>query len=77
MKREHKNQITAAVIISIIFILLFSGYAVLYFVVDGLPVLLKLILGGLMTGMAVGMIIILIERIHEIKKGENDDLSNY
>jgi len=77
MKREHKSQITAAVIISIIFILLFAGYAVLYFAVEGLPVLLKFLFGGLMTAFAVGMIIILIERIHEIKKGENDDLSNY
>ena len=74
---NHKSQIIAAVIISTLFILLFAGYAVLYFVIDGLPVILKFLLGALMTAFAVGMVIVLKERIKEIRKGETDDLSDY
>ena len=76
-EKKHKSQITAAVIISIIFILLFAGYAVLYFVVDGLPVILRLLFGALMTAFAIGMVIILKERLGELRKGETDDLSDY
>ena len=75
--KNHKSQIIAAVIISTLFILLFAGYAVLYFVIDGLPVILKFLLGALMTAFAVGMVIVLKERIKEIRKGETDDLSDY
>ena len=73
---QHKKQIVAAVIIAVIFILLFTGYAALYFSVPG-PAILRILAGGLMTVFAVGMVFVLIERIQEIKKGENDDLDNY
>ena len=75
--KDHKKQIAAAVIISAIFILLFAGYAALYFVFEGMPVLVRLLAGGLMTALAIGMIVVLRERIREIRKGENDDLSDY
>ena len=48
----------------------------LYFVVDT-PLIIRIGCGVLMTALAVGMVIILIERIREIQKGETDDLSNY
>lgn len=75
--KNHKKQIAAAVIITIIFVLLFAGYALLYFALDELPLLLRILLGGLMTGFAVAMLFILRDRIKEIRKGENDDLGNY
>ncbi len=74
--KTHTRQIMTAVIISLIFILLFAGYAVLYFVVDT-PLIIRIGCGVLMTALAVGMVIILIERIREIQKGETDDLSHY
>ena len=61
----------------LIFVLLFAGYALLYFALDELPLLLRILLGGLMTGFAVAMLFILRDRIREIRKGENDDLGNY
>ena len=74
--KTHTRQIMTAVIISLIFILLFSGYAVLYFVVDT-PLIIRIGCGVLMTALAVGLVIILIERSRETLKGETDDLSNY
>ncbi len=74
--KTHTRQIMTAVIISLIFILLFAGYAVLYFVV-ATPLIIRIGCGVLMTALAVGMVIILIERIREIQKGETDDLSHY
>ena len=75
--KNHKAQIAMSVIISLIFIALFIGYALLYCVIDGIPILVKIGCSALMTGLAVGMAAILMQRIREIRKGENDDLNNY
>ena len=76
--KNHKSQITAAVVISILFILFCVGYAVLYFtVLPELPAYVRLCLGGIMIALAISMLFILRNRIREIRKGETDDLNNY
>ncbi len=75
-EEKHRLQIFAAVVIALIFILLFGIYAVIYLMTP-LPAAVKFIFAGLMAAFIIAMIVILIQRVREIKKGENDDLSNY
>ncbi len=69
------NKIIAPIIISAIII----TYYVIYFVflmtlIDGV---LKYLLGIIPLVFAVVMIKVCVDRIREIKKGEEDDLSKY
>ena len=75
--REHKGQITAAVVIGVLFALLFAGYAVMYLVIDEIPAIMRAGFAGLMIAFAAAMIAVLVGRIREIRKGETDDLDNY
>ena len=75
-EEKHKLQILAAVIITLIFVLLFGIYAVFYLMTP-LPAAVKFVLAGIMATFIIAMIVILVQRVREIKKGETDDLSNY
>ena len=72
---KHGKKIIAPIIITVITVL----YYVIYFgfviaLLDGLG---KLLLGLLPLLLSAIMIAVCIERIKEIKKGEEDDLSKY
>ena len=71
-----KNPYIAPVVISLFVILYFIGYgwAVTTF---EMPILTKCIFIIIPVVLIAGMIFTLKERIKEIKKGENDDLSKY
>ena len=71
-EEKHKLQILAAVIITLIFVLLFGIY-----LMTPLPAAVKFVLAGIMAAFIIAMIVILVQRVREIKKGETDDLSNY
>ena len=49
----------------------------MYILIEELPLIIRIGYGGLMIAMAAGMVHVLRQRIAEIRKGENDDLSNY
>ena len=71
----HKKKIFAPVLVTILMV----AYYVIYFgflitLVDGIW---KFALGVLPFVFSVVMIVVCIERIKEIKKGEEDDLSQY
>lgn len=73
---EHKKKMTAPIIITILCVL----YYVFYFtiIIIALPGgIWKLFLGIIPVVMAVIMIYVCIQRIKEIKGGEEDDLSKY
>ena len=71
----YKNKMIAPIVISVIIIL----YYVVYFVI--LIALLygvwKWLLGIIPLALSAVMLKVCIERIKEIKKGEEDDLSKY
>jgi hypothetical protein len=72
---RHVKKMIAPIIITVITVL----YYVIYFgfviaLLDGLG---KLLLGLLPLLLSAIMIAVCIERIKEIKKGEEDDLSKY
>ena len=72
---EHRKKMTAPIIITILCVL----YYVFYFaIIISLPGgIWKLFLGIIPVVMAVIMIYVCIQRIKEIKGGEEDDLSKY
>ena len=73
--KSHKRKILAPIIISVIIVL----YYVVYF---GILIALlygvwKWLLGIIPLAISAVMLKVCIERINEIKKGEEDDLSKY
>ena len=73
--QNHKKKMIAPIVVTILMVL----YYVLYF---GLLITLvsgvwKVVLGIIPLAFAAVMLKVCIERIQEIKKGEEDDLSQY
>ena len=73
--KEHKKKLIAPILVTIIMIL----YYVVYFgfliaLIEGVW---KWLLGIIPLALSAVMLKVCIERIKEIKKGEEDDLSKY
>ena len=72
---EHKKKMIAPIIITIFFVLYYAFY---FTIVIALPVgIWKLFLGIIPVVLAAIMIYVCVQRIKEIKEGEEDDLSKY
>ena len=70
------KKIIAPLIVTALFIIYFVAYfAVLIFVIPSLVA--KIILGIIPLAFAAVMIYVCIQRIKEIRSGEEDDLSKY
>lgn len=75
--KGHGRKLIAPIVISALLILYEIGFAVVCIRIEALPLPLKL-LGGLIPLLLVGVcIFVLVERIKEIRSGEEDDLSQY
>ena len=73
----HSKKLVAPIIITVLIVLYYIGFTVLCLLIDKLPLLVKL-LGGVIPLLFVGIsLYVLIERIKEIRSGEEDDLSQY
>ena len=71
----YKNKMIAPIVISVIIILYYVVYfGILIAVLDGIW---KWFLGIIPLAFSAVMLKVCIERINEIKKGEEDDLSKY
>ena len=71
----YKNKMIAPIVISVIIILYYVVYfGILIAVLDGVW---KWLLGIIPLALSAVMLKVCIERIKEIKKGEEDDLSKY
>ena len=72
---SHKRKMIAPIVVSVIMILYYMLYfGLLIWLVDGIW---KLLLGVIPLAFAAVTVTVCIERIQEIKKGEEDDLSQY
>ena len=71
----HRKKMIAPIVVSVIMIL----YYVVYFgfLITLLPGIWKYALGILPLALSVLIVKVCIERINEIKKGEEDDISKY
>ncbi|WP_326909866.1 hypothetical protein [Sedimentibacter sp. MB31-C6] len=73
----NKKKLIAPIVITTVIVLYYIGFAVLCAFVEGIPLLIKL-LGGVIPLILAGVCIyVLVERIKEIRSGEEDDLSKY
>lgn len=73
----HIKKMIAPLIITTIIVLYYIAFAYICIFLELFPFLVK-ILGGVIPLLLVGVCIyVLIERIKEIRSGEEDDLSKY
>jgi len=73
----HKRKMVAPIVITVVMVLYYMGFAWICVFWDGIPLAVKL-LGGIIPLILGGVCIyVLLERIKEIRSGEEDDLSKY
>ncbi len=73
--KTHKQKMVAPIIVSVLLALYYVIYfGVLIGVLDGV---LKYLLGVIPLALVFLTVKVCVERIHEIEKGEEDDLSQY
>ena len=72
---DKKKQFLAPIVVTVLMV----AYYVVYFgfLIALLPGIWKYVLGLLPLALSAVMVKVCIERIQEIKKGEEDDLSKY
>jgi hypothetical protein len=72
---NHKKKMVAPILITILIVL----YYVVYFgfIINYLEGIFRILLGIIPLALSVVMIYVCVQRIKEIKGGEEDDLSQY
>ncbi len=74
--KKHRKKMVAPIIITIVMIVYFVCYFGFLMSLMG-DILQKLLLGICPALLGIGLIYVCVERIREIKGGEEDDLSQY
>ena len=72
-----KNPYIAPIIVAVLVVLYFVFYGYMTTTVDGMPFVARVVFVAIPVVMIIVMVCTLIERIKEIRKGENDDLGKY
>ena len=73
--KNHKKKMIAPVVVTLVMILYYTAY--FGFILSLLGGIWKYVFGIVPLLCSALTICVCIERIHEIKKGEEDDLSQY
>ncbi|MCI2106445.1 MAG: hypothetical protein LKK00_06960 [Intestinimonas sp.] len=73
----RKRKLAAPIVITVLSGLWFSSWLVMLFLTPGLRLAVRLIGAVIPLALLGASIYVLIERIHEIRSGEEDDLSQY
>ena len=71
---DHRKKMIAPIVATVLMLLYFAFYFILLMTLDGIW---KWLFGTVMLIFAVVMVKVCVERIKEIRKGEEDDLSQY
>ena len=74
---DHKKKMIAPILIGAVVILYLVLYGSFAFFMPGVPLAIKVFFGVFGFCLAGGMIKVIVDRIREIRTGEEDDLSNY
>ncbi len=74
---NHTKKMIAPIIITVLFVLYYGGFAAFCLIVPYMPLPLKLFFGLIPLALAGVMIYTLLTRMKEIRSGEEDDLSKY
>lgn len=72
----HYKKLIAPIVITILLSLYFIGYVVASFFIS-MPLLFRIITIGIPLVLVGVSVFVLVERIKEIRSGEEDDLSKY
>lgn len=76
VKRIHSKKMVAPIVIAVIIGLYYIGFAAACFLVP-MPIVCKLLFGMIPLVLTGVIIYVSAERIHEIRSGVEDDLSQY
>lgn len=76
MKKEHREKMIAPIIITAIVILYYIAYFLICMLIP-ISLIVKILFGIIPLLFSGVCIYVLIERIKEIRSGEEDDLSKY
>lgn len=74
---NHGKKMIAPIIIAVIFILYYGGFAAVCLLMPEVPMGIKLLFGIIPLALVGVMIYVVVTRIKEIRSGEEDDLSKY
>lgn len=77
MSKEHAKKIAAPVIIAVIVGFYYIAVGALCLCIPDLPAVVKILLAVITAALTGTLIYVLIQRIKEIRSGEEDDLSKY
>ena len=77
MNHQQKKKLVAPVIIACTVVAYYVGFAIVCLLVPKMSVTAKFICGLVPLALAGVCIAMLVERIKEIRSGEEDDLSQY
>ena len=76
LEKKHKKKMVAPIVISIITLIYCCFYAAMCFSMS-VSLTIKLLFGIIPLALIGVIIYVLVERINEIRSGEEDDLSKY
>lgn len=77
MDKKHGKKLIAPCIIVALIVLYYVMIAIIFLAVPEIPIVVKLLMIIIPLALAGVAIAMLIERIKEIRSGEEDDLSQY
>lgn len=74
---KHRRKMIAPILVTVILVLYYIGFFLVCALIEGIPLIDRVLAGILPLGLAGVSIAVLVERIREIRSGEEDDLSQY
>ena len=75
--KKHAGKLIAPIVISALVVLYFIGFIIVLLTVTGLPTV-WIVVGAVAPVCLAGvMVYVLVQRIKEIRSGEEDDLGQY
>lgn len=77
MKQNHWKKLIAPLLIAIMLAAYYFIISALCLFLPGIPMIFKLLIAAVPIALASVTIYVLLERIEEIRSGEEDDLSQY
>lgn len=77
MEQNHGKKMVAPFVIAGIIIVYYAAIAFVFFLIPEIPMIIKVVIVVVPLALAGVAVAVLVERIKEIRSGEEDDLSKY
>jgi archaellum biogenesis protein FlaJ (TadC family) len=76
IEKKHRKKMVAPIVISIMIVIYCCFYVVMCFIMP-VPLVMKILFGVIPLAFIGVVVYVLVERMNEIRSGEEDDLSKY